>query len=128
FLQKNGFFQFEIEGEKTGQMFIQIRHNIVEEVRSNTIKNWVHAYLRDNYFDKQLRNIFYKTPLLSDNSLSNIPLIDLDMKSSAPHHQFFFFNNKVVRVDHKEVREYKLGQVNQHVWKEEVIDHHFKIQ
>lgn len=128
FLQKNGFYQFENEGEKTGQMFIQVQHNIVEEVRSNAIKNWIHQYLKDNYFDKQLRNIFYKTPLLSDNSLSNLPLVELDMNSSAPHHQFFFFNNKIVRVDDKEIREFKPGQVNQYVWREEVIDHHFKIQ
>lgn len=128
FLQKNGFYQFENEGEKTGQMFIKITDNVVDETRSFSIKNWIHAYLRDNYYEKSLRNIFYKTPLLSENSLSNLPVVELDMNTSGPHHQLFFFNNKIIRVDHREVKEFKLGQIQQHVWKEEVIDHHFKIQ
>lgn len=128
FLQKNGFWQFENEGEKTGRMFIHTQDNIVSETKPTDIKNWIHQYLKDNYFDKQLRNIFYKTPLLSDNSLSNLPTITLDMRSSAPHHQYFFFNNTIVRADAKEIKEFKPGKTSQFVWKEEVIDHHFKLQ
>lgn len=128
FLQANGFCQFETEGEKSGTMYVQISNNIVEETRPNKIKNWIHKFLQDNHYKKDLRNIFYRTPLLSDQSLSNLPVIDLDMKSFGPDHQLFFFANKVVKVTSKEVTEFKPGQLNNYVWKDEVIDHHFRIQ
>lgn len=128
FLQANGFCQFETEGEKSGTMYVQITDNIVEETRPNKVKNWIHKFLQDNHYSKDLRNIFYRTPLLSDQSLNNLPVIDLDMKSFGPDHQIFFFNNKVVKVTSKEVTEFKPGQLNNYVWKDEVIDHHFRIQ
>lgn len=128
FLQANGFCQFETEGEKSGTIYVQITENIVEETRPNKVKNWIHKFLQDNHYKKDLRNIFYRTPLLSDQSLNNLPVIDLDMKSFGPDHQLFFFSNKVVKVTAREVTEFKPGQLNNYVWKDEVIDHHFRIQ
>lgn len=128
FLQKNGFNQFETEGEKSGNMFIHVTNNIVEETTGMKIKNWIHRYLQENYFEKDLRNIFYKSNLLAENSLTNLQVVNLDMDTFGPHHQYFFFSNKIIKVDNKEVLEFKPGQIAQNVWKEEVIEHHFKIQ
>ncbi|WP_288370367.1 hypothetical protein [uncultured Algoriphagus sp.] len=128
FLQANGFCQFEAEGEKSGTMYVHIQDNIVEETRAGKVKNWIHKFLQDHYYPKELRNIFYRTPLLSDQSLSNLPVIDLDMKTYGPDHQLFFFNNKIIRVSSKEIQEFKPGQIQQYVWRDEVIDHHLKIQ
>lgn len=127
FLCKNGFFRFKSENEKDGYIYIRIEGNFVTEVESNDIKNFIHKFLEDRKMDIELRNTFYRSNQLSEGSLSNLPIIDIDFTDFDKSCQYFFFKNRTWKVSASGVEDFRPGEVNRFVWSNEVIDHHVKL-
>lgn len=128
FLQKNGFYRFELENEKTGFIYIRIEGNIVREIKANEVKNFINRFFEERMLDEDLRDTFYRSTQLGENSLSNISLTEVDFTDFDKNTQFFFFSNKTVRVTAGEIKEYKPGELKRFVWEDEVIQHKYKHQ
>lgn len=127
FLSKNGIFRYKSENEKQGYVYIRIEGNIVTEVDANDIKNFIHKFLEDRKMDIELRNTFYRSNQLSEGSLSNLPIIDVDFTDFDKSCQYLFFKNRTWMVTKTGIEDFRPGTVNRYVWSNEVIDHHVKL-
>ncbi len=128
FLHRNGFYRLVLENEKEGHIYIHITDNIVRQIKPNEIKAYVHNFLEKRYLSPRLRDAFYNTPKLSETSLSNLKVIEIEFKDFDKHTQFFFFRNKTISVTKDKINEFKPGEIDRFVWDDEVIKHQFKIQ
>ena len=126
FLRKNGFFRIELQNEKTGYIYIQIVDNVVKQIKANEVKSFVNSFLASRAMDENLRDTFYRSNQVNEGSLSNLPTIEIDFSDYDKTNQFFFFNNRTVKVSATEIAEYKPGEIQRFVWDDEVIDHKFK--
>lgn len=126
FLGKNGFYRLNSPARKSGYMFIKLDGNIVTEIESNEVKNFVHTFLRERMMDNELRNAMFRTTQLSDSSLSNLPLIEIDFTDNGKDEQYYMFPNKTLRINASGIEEYKPGSVQRFVWNDDVIDFHWR--
>lgn len=128
FLQKNGFWRYGSENNKDGYIFIRIVGNTVTQVDANEIKNFIHQFLEERQMDVKLRNTFYKSTQLSDNSLSNLKENTyIEFSDFEKDSQFMFFLNKTWEIKANGITEHKPGSINRFVWDEEVIKQRVKV-
>jgi len=128
FLSKNGFYRLPFEGKKQEYIYVQIEGNIVRETKPNKVKNFIHNFLEQRMFEKDLRNKIYKSAQLNESSLSNLRETQINFVDFTDTSQFFFFNNGCVEVKEIGVSVHKPGVVNRFVWEQNVLDHHFKLE
>lgn len=128
FLAKNGFYRMPFEGKKQEYVYVQIDGNIVREVKPNKVKNFIHNFAEERQFDKDLRNMLYKTTQLNESSLSNLPEIELDFSDNDEKRQFFFFQNTTVQVTANKIEHFAPGVVKRYVWEKNVLEHVLKPQ
>ncbi len=128
FLMKNGFHRFRLETEKDGSTWIHRKDNIVKKIKSDDIAIYVHEFLESIHADERLSDTFFRTPQLSDSSLTKLKFIDIDFKDYTKSSQFFFFKNAAVVVSNKEIKAFKLGDIQRNVWESEVIDHSLPLE
>lgn len=98
FLSQNGFGRFVSEKEKEGYFFIRVDAGRVKRVEGNDIKNFIHDFTENySYPDgrrilEDLRNVLYRSPQLSDSSLSNLRVINPDFRYYGKDFQYVFFS------------------------------------
>lgn len=125
FLVKNGFSRTKIN-ERT--IYIHIQDNIVSVVDPSEIRDYVNNFLVDRLMSPRLRDAFYRSTQLNETSLANLPLVDVEFTNFDRDSQYFFFQDKTIRVTKDSITEFKPGDVDKFVWEEEVIKHAFKKQ
>tara|TARA_R110002020_G_C16314529_1_gene774162 strand:- start:19 stop:2940 length:2922 start_codon:yes stop_codon:yes gene_type:complete len=128
FLRKNGFFRIELQNEKLGYIYIQIVDNVVKQIKANEVKSYINQFLAGIAAEETLRDTFYRSNQVNEGSLSNLPTIDIDFSDYDKTNQFFFFENKTVQVNAKQIIEYKPGEIQRYVWEDELVKHNFKMQ
>lgn len=129
FLQKSGFYRFESKTSKNGYEYIHIDKNIVREIDPKEIKAFVNNFLKEKFTaDQKLRNTFYRSNQLKDESLDNLDFAHLDFKYYDKNYQYLFFEDKTWMVTPKEIAEYRAGEVNKMVWLDKVIPQKVKKQ
>lgn len=122
FIQKNGFYLYESKTERNGYHFIKIDKNIVSIIDSKDIKKFVNQFLEKHYGDNlTLRNTFYRSPQLKEESLDNLRYINLDFEYFGRDFQYLFFMNKTWCVTPTEIVEYRPGEISKMVWETKVI-------
>lgn len=126
FLAKCGYFRMKFNDTKTGYRFVQKTGNIVTDIEPNEIKNYIHSFLAERLMDTELRNAMFRTTHLSENSLSNLPIIDIKFIDSGKDFQYVFFRNSSLMVTADGIREFKQGGVDSNVWQADVLDYHFR--
>ncbi|MGY0037673.1 hypothetical protein [Pedobacter sp. NJ-S-72] len=116
FLSKNGFFRLLVEGEKQEYIYVQLDGNIVRETKPNKVKNFIHEFLKNRQFQKELRNTIYRTTRLSEASLSNLPETELDFTDHDDKKQLLFFNNGCLEVSGTGLKHHTAGALKNYVW------------
>jgi hypothetical protein len=98
FLSHSGFGRFLSEKEKEGYFFVRIEGGRVKKVDGNEIKNYIHDFLETYTFPdgkrvvEDLRNVLYRSPQLSESSLSNLRTVAPDFRYYGPDFQYVFFS------------------------------------
>ncbi len=128
FLQRNGFYRFKSNNTKEGYIYIRIEGNIVTEIDPNEVKNFINNFLKDRKSDIKLRNTFYRSTQLGSNSLSNIDLKEIDFTDFDKTSQFIFLQNRTWLITKDGIQDFRPGEIDKHVWAEEVIKHNVKLQ
>lgn len=126
FLKMNGFFRLKSDNDKRGYIYIRIQNSTVSEIEPNDVKAFIHDFLEQRKMSGDLRNTFYRSTQITESSLSNLSMIELDFKDYTPEEQFFFFQDKVWKVDKHEIKEFKAGSIDKYVWADEVVPNNVK--
>lgn len=127
FLQRNGWHRFRLENEKEGYTYVHINNNVVKQVKPIDIRSYIHNFLEAEKKEIELRNTFYDTTRLNENSISNLQEIEIDFNDFDKHSQYMFFMNKTWRIDKAGVTEYLPSAVSKYVWENEVIKHRVEV-
>ncbi len=128
FIQKSGFFRIQWKTSKDGFEYIQIVGNIVKVITSKDIKAFINHFLATRFTeDQKLRNTFYRSSQLKDDSLDNLAFVELDFVYYGKDFQFMFFEDGTWKITADKIEEFGPGQINKMVWEEKVIKHRPKL-
>lgn len=119
FLQMNGFWRYPDAKMKEGYRLIKIEGNVVADVSSNEVKNFIHLFLKERQMSEDLRNVMYRTPQLGESSLSNLDEIEPDFKHYGHDFQYLFFENKTWKVTEKGIEAVKMPKI--YVWEKKIL-------
>lgn len=136
FLYQSGFARYKSEKEKEGYFFIKIDTHVVRRVEPSEIRDFINNFLESRFLPEDLRNIFYRSPQLSETSLANLPTIELDFQPYDADTQYYFFqtynpnkkayDGSVWKVTKSGIEEVK-GAAGKYVWQEKVIARKIKL-
>ncbi|RCR69440.1 hypothetical protein [Larkinella punicea] len=127
FLRLNGFARYRSPKEKDGFCYVREQNNIVSKIEGSAVKDFIHNFLEDRRFAVDLRNAMYKTPYLSDSSISNLGFFDGDFKTYGHDYQYLFFAKNTWKITASGIVEEKAGTLDKHIWEHKVIDRPVKI-
>jgi hypothetical protein len=123
FLMKNGFGRLWTGDKKTDWMYVQRVGNQVREIDADIVQDFIHDFLEERYFDKDLRNAMLQTSRLNDSSLSRLKVLDIDFTDYTRNSQFLFFLNKTVEVTPTQIIYHRPGTVNRFIWEDDLQQH-----
>ncbi|GAB3255926.1 hypothetical protein GCM10027347_17410 [Larkinella harenae] len=121
FLRLNGFARYKSPKEKDGFCFIREQNNIVSKIEPSAVKDFIHNFLEDRRYPVDLRNAMYKTPYLSDTSISNLAFFDGDFQTYGQDYQYLFFAKNTWKITGEGIAEEKAGNLDKHIWEHKVI-------
>lgn len=137
FLYWNGFARYKSEKEKEGFFFIKIDGHVVRKVETSEIRDFVNSFLEKKFFGEDLRNVVYRSPQLSETSMANLPMVELDFQPYDAHTQFMFFqtwsehkkafDGSVWKITANNIEEVK-GAAGKYVWAEKVLQRKVKVK
>ena len=122
FLSKNGFGRLAV-GDKKEWVFIRQVGNIIQETDADEIQDFIHDFLEDRQFDKDLRNKMLQTSRLNSQSLSRLKFREIDFTDCTKQSQFLFFQNYTLEVTADDVIYHKPGAVDRFIWDEDMLQH-----
>ena len=125
FLHRNGFYRYPVDMEDDTYFYIQIEHNVVTKVGPKKIRDYVNSFIERRFPEVELMNTFLRTTQMNETSLSSLPYAKIDFNDFDRESQWFFFNNKTVRVAAQGVEDFRPSDVSKYVWREEVLQHRF---
>lgn len=122
FLNLNGFFSIRDQRSAVVKL-VRIRGNVVSEVTSKMIREFVVDWALENGLPRGLRDLILTTPILSAQTLEAIRTIELDFTNNTERSQFFYFKNFSLEVTANEIKkhEYRFADVGHHVWENGVM-------
>ena len=125
FLNANNFFRFRKIGRDKDKdyVFVRIENKILTEVLPYVMRDFLVDFSK-KLNKKDILNMIFKgsRQYLSEQSLSNIDMIDLDIVRSGPDYQYMFFNNFVWRISKDEIVQLSYESFDGYIWRENVID------
>lgn len=128
FLERNGFFQYQItpEGNEVPEMrLIHIHNKVVRFVTESQIKKWVINFLRERSFPVALRNAAHRTAYFGAKYMDTLSDIAPDFKAYSKEFQYLFFQNKVWKISAEEIKEISTekNDIGKYVWADKMIPH-----
>jgi len=122
FLQKNGYFRYEINKDKF--MFLKIEKNIATETNFMEIRDFILSYLEESD-RKEIFNEFMDSSKFNQNSLSIVSPAQVEWIRDKKDRAFLFFQNCIVEADNSGIKTHDYGEFNGVVWSTQIIKRDF---
>lgn len=126
FLWLLGVGLLENEQSKSGFEIVHDQNGIVKKLKPGQIKTLIINYLNDTYQSTEIKNLVYKTSALSEAALENLYKLQIDFKDNDQDYQYFFFQNKTIKVTADEILEFKHDKSGRNCWDFDLIEYDFK--
>ncbi len=123
FLMKNGFGRLKVGDSDTEWIYVKRTGNLVKEVDSDLIQDFIHDFLEARNLDIDLRDAMINTSKLNSSTLARIKRVDINFDDFTPISQFYYFENKTVEVTKDGILHHKPGLVDRYIWERELIKH-----
>jgi hypothetical protein len=124
YLENNNFKKYITT---KGVYFVKIESNLVDEINTNTIKDFVLNDLQNRKdidyrpFDYMINNTKY----FKDDYLSMLDTALIDIKSDTIDTSYVYFRNCVVLITKDKIEKIKYIDLDAYVWKKHIIDRDF---
>ncbi|NLT51831.1 MAG: hypothetical protein GXX85_13045 [Ignavibacteria bacterium] len=131
FLESEGFCKYRIE---TSHLFIRIENNIIEEIDSVDIKEYVLKYIRNTPIEEfegtnrnEIINALIKTSaqLFTPQFLEFLDTKDIELNKDTAMKGYFYFKNGYVEIDNSSVNFYSYDKLDKCIWKKQIIDRNY---
>lgn len=123
FLSKNGFGRLAFGDKKTEWVYIRQVGNIIYETDADQIQDFIHDFLEERQFDKDLRNAMIYTSRLNSTSLTRLKFRNIDFTDATKESQFIFFTNYTLEITADDIIYHKPGVIDRYVWEDDVLQH-----
>ncbi len=127
FIEKMGFYRFKPDPESDDFIFIKITDNKVKRINPNSIKTFINEFLENRNISVPIRNMFYRSPQLTENSLANLKFANPDFDDFDKDHQYFNFNNEVWKIGKDTITAQTSKDSDKFIWTDEIIKHDVEI-
>lgn len=121
FLAGCGFYRLKTLNKNDDDYYIQVKGNVVAQVRTQQIRDFVNGFLAERNYPVPLRNAFLRSTRMNETSLMNLPTTELDFSFSERGCQYMFFMNAAWRVTPDGIEELKPGTFDRFMWDEKVL-------
>lgn len=121
FLAGCGFYRLKTLNKNDDDYYIQVKGNVVAQVRTQQIRDFVNGFLAERNYPVPLRNAFLRSTRMNETSLMNLPTTELDFSFSERGCQYMFFMNAAWRVTPDGIEELKPGTFDRYMWDEKVL-------
>ena len=125
FLHRNGFYRYPVDMEDDTYFYIHIEHNVVTKVGPKKIRDYINQFIEARFPEVELMNTFLRTTQMNETGLSSLPYANIDFQDFDQNNQWFFYSNKTVCVNAEGIQDFRPGDIDKFVWKEEVIQYRY---
>ena len=124
FLTLNGFYTLFDENSDDVR-FIRIQGNIVEEVDTTDISNFLCLFVRERFLQREIRNLVKNSQRLGAASLEKLDRVKLDFTNCTKDGQYMFFPKETWRITGEGITSFpsKTGDGSRYVWNTNVLQH-----
>lgn len=124
FLTLNGFYTLFDENSDDVR-FIRIQGNIVEEVDTTDISNFLCIFVRERFLQREIRNLVKNSQRLGAASLEKLDRVKLDFTNCTKQSQYMFFPKDTWRITGDGITSFpsKTGDGSRYVWNTNVLQH-----
>ncbi|MGK9369692.1 PriCT-2 domain-containing protein [Melioribacter sp. Ez-97] len=131
FLESEGFCKYKIE---SNHLFVRVENNIVEEIDSIDVKEFVMNYLErmaTEEFEGTSRNEIIDALIKSANQLFTQQFLEFLITKNIEFNKdtfdkgYFYFKNGFVEVSVSKIDFHSYKELNKHIWKKQIIDRNF---
>jgi len=131
FLESEGFCKYKME---SNHLFIRVENNIVEEIDSIDVKEYVMNYLErmaTEEFEGTSRNDIIDALIKSANQLFTQQFLEflitrnIEFNKDTFDKGYFYFKNGFVEVSISKIDFHNYKNINKHIWKKQIIDRNF---
>lgn len=124
FLTLNGFYTLFDENSDDVR-FIRIQGNIVEEVDTTDISNFLCIFVRERFLQREIRNLVKNSQRLGVASLEKLDRVKLDFTNCTKQSQYMFFPKDTWRITGDGITSFpsKTGDGSRYVWNTNVLQH-----
>jgi hypothetical protein len=126
FLQQNNYYKYFPTDNRTFT-FIKTTQGIVEETNEGRIKDFILENLsaRDNIGTSPIKTMLTTVKYFNKEFLSGLDNANIKIKEDTIENCFIYYKNKVVKVGKETVEEIEYLNIEDYVWKKQVIDRDF---
>ncbi len=131
FLESEGFCKYKIE---SNHLFVRIENNIVEEIDSIDVKEFVMNFL-DQTATEELegtnRNEIIDALIKSNNQLFTQQFLEflitknIEFNKDTYSKGYFYFQNGFIEVSKADIEFYSYKKLNKHIWKKQIINRNY---
>ncbi|WKZ69968.1 MAG: bifunctional DNA primase/polymerase [Melioribacteraceae bacterium] len=131
FLESEGFCKYKME---SNHLFVRVENNIVEEIDSVDVKEFVMNYLErmaTEEFEGTSRNEIIEALIKSANQLFTQQFLEFLITRNIEFNKdtfdtgYFYFKNGFVEVSISRIDFHNYKNINKHIWKKQIIDRNF---
>ncbi|MDD3558060.1 MAG: bifunctional DNA primase/polymerase [Melioribacteraceae bacterium] len=131
FLESEGFCKYKIE---SNHLFVRVENNIVEEIDSIDVKEFVMNYLErmaTEEFEGTNRNEIIEALIKSANQLFTQQFLEflitrnIEFNKDTFDKGYFYFKNGFVEVSIDKIEFHNYKNLNKHIWKKQIINRKF---
>ncbi|MFK8301862.1 hypothetical protein ACI75Y_03035 [Capnocytophaga stomatis] len=124
---KMPFVNFEAQKDEQGH-FVQLKKNRIEKVLPSDMRRFVIEWIDKHFIDTKVRNKVITAPIFNQTQLKMLPFFEYQKNHSGRNFQWYFFNNKAVKVTKESIGLYDFSQkLGVCVWEDNVINHNIDL-
>jgi hypothetical protein len=118
FLQSNGFYKYYVDGTS---ILVRVQSNILEIVSVEHIKDFVLDYLKENNEIEVWNYCAESSKLFTDNYLSMLDHINVELLSDTKNTTYIPFKNGVVKIQKNKIDLLSYIDIDGYIWKAQIV-------
>lgn len=134
FLRLKNFFSYKIPSvnndyskEEAG-FFVQVQDNIIQKVELSDFRLFILHWIDEKFISMQVRNKFAMTTFFNATQLKLLPNFEYKKQSSGVDFQYYFFQNKIVKITANSIETQEYSKNTFPIWKEDINKRSFSLE
>lgn len=125
FLERNGFKKY-YQSDDSSPIFVKIESNIVKEITTDRIKDYVLNYLTDRNELNVWRYCAGYQNLFASTFLNFLQSVNLEILKDKKNTSFIYYKNGILKITKDKIELIDYIDIDSYVWESQIIQRNFK--